>query len=66
MSDTISNKLRSEERFGGGLNYFLAGHGANIKILFERVYNNQPVAGSENYRSFASNQILLQIQYLTF
>ncbi len=62
----IANKLRSGSRIGFGLNYHIAAHHMNVKLLYERVAGNYPVIDSPYYESIKRNEILIQIQYYSF
>ena len=52
-----SGTLNDETRIGGGLNYFLTGHNANIKALYTRV-------DTKNLRR--ANQFTVQLQFFYF
>jgi len=62
----IANKLRSGDRIGFGCNYYIAAHRMSVKLLFERISGNYPIAALPYYESVQRNQIVLQIQYFTF
>jgi hypothetical protein len=62
----LANSLRSSSRFGIGVNYFLSGHGANIKLLHEFVFFNRAALDPTTWESASTNELTLQFQYFTF
>lgn len=59
------NKLLSGWRMGFGLNYFISGHNANIKILYEILQRNRPSIDSGKTESATSGMLTIQFQYFT-
>jgi hypothetical protein len=62
----LQNKLRSNQRFGIGVNYYLNGHNANIKLLYEVVYRNRASLILNESESATNGMLSLQLQYFTF
>jgi len=60
------NLLRSSTRWGVGVNYYMNGHSASIKLLYEIVSRNR-ASGVPGVTERATNgEASLQIQYFTF
>lgn len=60
------NLLRSSTRWGVGVNYYMNGHNASIKLLYEIVSRNR-ASGTAGVAERATNgEASLQIQYFTF
>jgi polyhydroxyalkanoate synthesis regulator phasin len=62
----LKNKLRSNQRFGFGINYFLSGHNASIKLLYEVVTRNRTSLDPAVLEHASSGMLTLQLQYFTF
>jgi hypothetical protein len=62
----LKNKLRSNQRFGFGINYFLSGHNASIKLLYEVVTRNRTSLEPADYEKASNGMLTLQLQYFTF
>jgi len=62
----LQNALRSSSRWGVGVNYFLAGHNANVKVLYEWLSRNRVAADPTTYESARNGQLTIQMQYFTF
>jgi hypothetical protein len=63
---TVENKLRSGERIGFGLNYYVSAHTMSIKLLYEQITGHYPLLDSPYYEQIKKNQIVIQIQYFSF
>jgi hypothetical protein len=62
----LINKLRSSQRFGFGVNYFLSGHNANIKLLYEVSMRNRRSLDPAVLEQASTGMLTLQLQYFTF
>jgi polyhydroxyalkanoate synthesis regulator phasin len=62
----MKNKLKSSQRFGLGVNYFIIGHNANIKLLYEVVFRNRVSLNPLETESVSDGMLTLQLQYFTF
>ncbi|QQS35456.1 MAG: hypothetical protein IPM56_14560 [Ignavibacteriales bacterium] len=60
------NKLRSGERFGFGLNYFLSGHNTNLKVLYEINMRNRTSLTPGVSEKVSNGMFTIQLQYFTF
>jgi len=60
------NKLLSGDRLGIGFNYFLAGHGASLKALYELVNRHRAALDPSSVESANHSEFTLQIQYYSF
>ena len=62
----LENKLRSKQRLGIGVNYFLNGHNASAKVLYELVsrWRNSLVAGQ--VESITTGEATVQLQVFVF
>jgi hypothetical protein len=62
----LQNQLRSSSRYGVGVNYFLAGHQASVKALWEGVQYNRLTSDKTSYESASANEFTVQLQYFMF
>ncbi len=62
----LQNKLRSGHRYGGGVNYYLNGHGVSLKLLYEHVLRNRLTLDKKNGESAGSNELTFQVQYFVY
>lgn len=62
----LENNLRSSSRYGFGLNYFLSGHSANVKVYYELLSRNRVALDPTQYESATNGQFTIQLQYYTF
>jgi hypothetical protein len=62
----LINKLRSSQRFGFGINYYLRGHNANVKLLYEVVTRNRTSLDPSESEKATNGMLTLQLQYFTF
>lgn len=62
----LINKIRSSERLGFGLNYFLSGHNASLKILYEINMRNRTSLVPNTSEKVSNGMLTLQLQYFTF
>jgi len=62
----LNNKLRSNQRFGIGINYYINGHNANVKLLYEFVLRNRISLNPTESESASNGMLTLQLQYFTF
>lgn len=60
------NSLRSGNRWGVGVNYFLNGHGASVKFVYEVVTRNRPSRVAGIAEKATNGEATLQIQFFTF
>ncbi|MFH1194383.1 MAG: hypothetical protein V1720_01645 [bacterium] len=60
------NQLKSSQRFGVGLNYFITGHNANVKILYEILMGNRASLTAGVSESYSTGLLTIQLQYFTF
>jgi hypothetical protein len=62
----LENKLRSKQRLGIGVNYFLNGHNASAKVLYELVsrWRNSLVPGQ--VESITTGEATLQLQVFVY
>ena len=62
----LPNKLRTGRRYGGGLNYYLNGHGASFKVLYEHVLRNRLALDKTSWEPAGSNELSFQVQYFVY
>lgn len=62
----LQNKLRTGRRYGGGLNYYLNGHGASFKVLYEHVLRNRLALDKTSWEPAGSNELSFQVQYFVY
>jgi hypothetical protein len=62
----LQNALRSNKRFGVGMNYYLSGHNANVKMLYEWITRNRLAADPTKSESASNGQLTIQMQYFTY
>lgn len=62
----LKNNLRSSQRFGIGINYYLSSHNANIKLLYEVVLRNRVSLNPMETEPAYNGMLTLQLQYFTF
>jgi ribosomal protein L29 len=62
----LQNALRSSHRIGGGVNWFLDGHGATVKLLVEQVFTNRLRLDRTSWERASSTEITMQFQYFTY
>ena len=62
----LQNKLRSKSRYGLGLNYYLSGHNASIKILYELASRYRQSLDPSKAEIATTSEISLQLQYFSF
>ncbi|HTY35523.1 MAG TPA: hypothetical protein VMH23_00325 [Bacteroidota bacterium] len=62
----FQNKVRSKERFGLGLNYFLNGHGASVKVLYEFATRWRSSLTPGLAESVTTGEATIQFQYFVF
>ena len=60
------NALRSGTRWGLGLNYFINGHGASVKALYEIVSRSRPSLVPGVAEKVTNGEATLQVQFYTF
>jgi hypothetical protein len=63
---SLQNKLRTGHRYGGGVNFYLNGHGATFKLLYEHVVRNRLTLDKKNWESAGSNELSFQVQYYVY
>jgi len=62
----LRNSLLSGDRVGFGINFFLQGHGASAKLLYERVNRHRAALDPTRVESAGNSEVTLQIQYFCF
>ncbi|MGA9120474.1 MAG: hypothetical protein WB699_14015 [Bacteroidota bacterium] len=62
----LQNSLRSSARYGVGVNYYLSGHNANVKVLYEWVSRNRLAGDPTQFESATNGQLTIQMQYFTY
>jgi len=62
----FQNKLRSKSRYGAGLNYYISGHNASVKILFERASRYRQSLDPSKYELASNSELSIQFQYFWF
>jgi hypothetical protein len=62
----LQNSLRSSDRFGAGANYFLSGHQATVKILYELVGRNRLTLDKFSHEHVTTGECTLQLQYFLY
>jgi hypothetical protein len=62
----LQNELRTGRRYGGGVNYYLNGHGASFKVLYEHVLRNRLTLDKKSWESAGSNELSFQVQYYVY
>ncbi|MFA6541772.1 MAG: hypothetical protein WCT99_09230 [Bacteroidota bacterium] len=60
------NALRSNYRVGGGVNYYIKGHTASVKVLYEIVYRNRASTVADRFESASNGELTIQLQYFFF
>ncbi len=60
------NQLLSGDRFGFGLNYFINGHGASVKAMYEIVGRYRASAASGVAERVTNGEATLQVQFYTY
>ncbi len=60
------NMLRSGDRFGLGVNYFLNAHGANVKFLYEIVGRHRASRTAGVAERVTNGEATLQVQFFTY
>jgi hypothetical protein len=66
LSTSIYNDLLSKRRAGFGLNYYLSGYNANIKLLYENVGYGRLNVSNTNAETISRSEIWLQFQIFIF
>jgi hypothetical protein len=62
----LKNKLRSSQRVGFGVNYFISGHNINLKLLYEVVLRNRVSMDPNSVEQASNGTLTFQLQYFTF
>lgn len=62
----LQNALRSGERYGVGVNYFITGHQATVKILYELVGRNRLTIDKTTYEHAMTGEWTLQFQFFVY
>ena len=62
----LQNALRSNDRFGLGVNYFLTGHQASVKLLYEFVGRKRLMIDKVNFEHVTTGECTLQIQFFVY
>ena len=62
----LKNKLRSSQRVGFGVNYFISGHNINVKLLYEVVLRNRVSMDPNSVEQASNGTLTFQLQYFTF
>ena len=62
----FQNRLRSEHRYGVGLNYFISGHNASIKVLYEYVSRYRRALVTTQAEPATNSELTLQLQFFSF
>jgi hypothetical protein len=62
----LQNALRSNDRFGIGVNYFLTGHQASVKLLYEFVGRKRLTIDKANDEHVTTGECTLQFQFFVY
>jgi hypothetical protein len=62
----LQNGLRSNDRIGFGLNYFVTGHQANVKLLYEIVGRKRLTLDKSAYEHVSNGECTLQVQFFMY
>jgi hypothetical protein len=62
----LQNRLRSKSRFGIGLNYYLSGHNASFKILYEFSSRYRVALDPTQAESKTNGELSIQLQFFSF
>lgn len=62
----LQNALRSNDRFGFGVNYFVTAHQATVKLLYELVGRNRMTLDGTTYEHATTGECTLQLQFFLF
>jgi hypothetical protein len=62
----LQNALRSTSRFGIGVNYFLSGHQASAKLLYEFLGRNRLTSDASTYEHVTTGECTLQFQFFLY
>jgi hypothetical protein len=62
----LQNALRSNDRFGIGVNYFVTGHQASVKVVYEFVGRNRLTLDKSTYEHVTTGECTLQLQFFLY
>jgi hypothetical protein len=62
----LQNALKSNDRFGLGVNYFLTGHQETVKLLYEFVGRNRLTVDKSSYEHVTTGECTLQFQFYLY